>query len=170
MGTDFGTIAIFSLVIFGALEFPLVIIPLIISRSKVRSNYQPVFDVPIVLSRPVSGRQMAQMRSWYFDETGSCPYIRNLDLESAAQANAGYPGGDTPLLPKKQHPFNPGQGKDWKAVNNANRAILRANKAVLEANHAILEANTAIQQAVEDDLDWIDEIAELHQLRFPPLG
>jgi hypothetical protein len=165
MGADFGTIAIVSLVIFGALEFSLIIIPAMIRRSKVRNTYQPVFDVPVVLSRPVSSRHGAQMRSWYFDETDPHRFIKNIHLDPAVPVNAG---GDSSILPVKQHYGNPKPGKDWKAVNKANRAILRANKAVLEANHAILEANTAIRQAGEDDLEWMDEIADLRQLRFPP--
>jgi hypothetical protein len=168
MGTDLGTIAIFSLIIFGALEFALVIIPSMISRSKIQYSYEPVYDVPVVLSRPVPSRQMEQMRSWYSDETGQHRFIRTIDLGPGTPGNSGYPGRDDPSLPGKSQHLRSVRVKDWKAVNNANRAILRANKAVLEANHAILEANTAIHQAGEDDLEWIDEIAGLDQLRGPP--
>ena len=168
MGTDLDTIVLLSLIIFGALEFALVIIPAMISRARVRSSYQPVYDVPVILTRPVPAGQKGQMRSWYFDEASPFRYDIPLNQDRAIPMNSGFPPGDPPDLPEPPYQPGPVPGKDWKAVNNANRAILRANKALLEANRAILEANAAVQQVSDDDLAWIDEVADLHQLRYPP--
>jgi len=168
MGTDLGSIAFLAVVIFGALEFALVIIPAVISRAKVRNSYQPVYDVPIVLSRPVPAGQRAYMRSWYFDETIPFRYDIKFDPVPVIPENSEYLAEEFPVPPHPKHSSGQNAVKDWKAVNAANRAILRANKALLEANRAILEANTAMQEVTEDDLEWIDEIADLDQFRFLP--
>jgi hypothetical protein len=107
------------------------------------------------------------MRSWYFDEAIPFRYDMNSNPVPSGPVHPGYPLGFFPGLPEPPRSAGPGPENDWKAVNNANKAILRANKAVLEANHAIREANTALQQVADDDLAWIDEIADLNQFRTP---
>jgi hypothetical protein len=165
MGADIGTIVFFSLIIFGVLEFALVIIPALISRAKVKSTSQPFFDVPVVLSRPVSPGQGARMRAWYFDETGSFRYDIKNDPATPNPANFLHRSGDYPCLPGPHAYTGQKPVKDWIAVNNANRAILRANKALLEANSALFEANAAMQQVTDEDWEWIDEIADIHRMQ-----
>ena len=74
------------------------------------------------------------------------------------------------VLPVSSERFpqqHPEPDKDWKAINRATWAIQRANKAVREANYAILEANAVIQQTDGEELEWMDGIAEMGQLRLP---
>ena len=98
------------------------------------------------------------MRSWYSIQNDPHGHIRNYPLDPPTTVNSGYTRRYSPIV------------SDANAINKANKAILRANKAVLDANHAILEANTAIQEAGADDLERIDEIAEMDQFRFYPKG
>jgi hypothetical protein len=152
-------------VIFGALEFALVIIPAMFRSSKARMSPLPGFDIPIVLSRPVPSGNIGPMRSWYFARNDPHDYIRKLELDPLTPVNSGYTAHHSPIVTGIQHRV---PGNDMNAMDKANKAILRANKAVLDANHAILEANTAIQEAGADDLEWIDEIAEMKEFRFSP--
>ena len=169
MDTDFGTIVIFFFLIFGVLETTGVIIPAMLRRSKAKKRYEPEYYIPPVLSQPVPADHVARMRSWYFDQNDTHRYIRSVALDPGTPANAGYRRQVLPVSPGGQHLQHPEPEKDWKAVNKATWAIQRANKAIREANFAIREANTAIQQAGADDLEWMDEIAEMNQLRLPPV-
>ena len=168
MNADFGTIIILFFLIFGALEFAVVIIPALVSSSVAgkRSPSRPIYDIPLVLTRPVPAEHAARMKSWYFDKNDQYRYIRKFDLDEVPQVNSGYMGRKSPLLPERKHHSSMEPEKDWKAINTARWAIQKANKAAVEENYAVLAANTAIRQPVEEDLEWMDEIAELNQLRF----
>jgi hypothetical protein len=166
MDPDFGTFVILFFLIFGVIEFAGVIIPAMIRRSKAGRTYRPAYDIPYVLERPVSAEHVAQMRSWYFDQNDSHRYTGGIAPDPVVPVNTGYPGRDSPVSQGGSPLFRTDPGKDWNTINKANWKVQRANKAVREANLAILEANTAIQQAGAEDLEWIDEIAEIDPLRF----
>ena len=168
MNADFGTIIILFFLIFGALEFAVVIIPAIVSSSVAgrRSPSRPMYDIPLVLTRPVPAEHAARMKSWYFDRNDQYRYIRKFDLDGVPQVSSGYPGRKSPLFPERKHHSSAEPEKDWKGINNASWAIQMANKTAREAKYADLMANTAIQLADEEDLGWMDEIAELNQFRF----
>ena len=168
MNADFGTIIILFFLIFGALEFAVVIIPAIVSSSVAgrRSPSRPMYDIPLVLTRPVPADHAARMKSWYFNKNDQYRYIRNFDLDTVPQVSTGYPGRKSALFRERKPQSSAGPEKDWKAINTASWAIQKANKAAREENYAVLTANPAIQQSGEEDMGWMDEIAELNQFRF----
>jgi hypothetical protein len=125
-----------------------------------------MYDIPLALTRPVPAEHAARMKSWYFDKNDQYRYIRNFDLDAVPQVTTGYPGRKYPLFPERKPQSSAGPEKDWKAINTASWAIQKANKAAREENYAVLAANPAIQQSGEEDLGWMDEIAELNQFRF----
>jgi hypothetical protein len=168
MNADFGSFVFFFLLIFGALEFAIVIIPAIISRAKAKRSTLSEFDIPVVLLHHVPADHIAKMRAWYFNQNDHHRYIRTIALDAITPANYGYQNRESPEFPNSLHHFQTKPDKDWKAINNANWAIQRASNAVREANRAVREANNAVQQAGVEDLGWIDKIAELNQIRFPP--
>jgi hypothetical protein len=168
MNANFGFFIFFFLIMFGALEFAIVIIPAIISRSKAKRSSVSEFDIPVVLLRPVPAEHIAKMRAWYFDQNDRHRYIRTIALDAITPAIYGYQNPETPVLPSSLYHHQIQPDKDWKAINNANWAIQRANNAVREAHRAVREANNAVQQAGVEDLGWIDSIAELNQIQFPP--
>jgi hypothetical protein len=161
MDADFGSFVFFFLLIFGALEFALVIIPAIISRSKAKRDFVSEFEIPLVLLRPVPADHIAKMRAWYFDQNDRHRYIRTIALDTITPVNFGYANLKSPVFTSDTNQFHEKPDRDWKAINNANWAIQRANNAVREADRAVREANNAVMQAGIEDLGWIDNIAEL---------
>ena len=153
MNGDFGAFVFFFFLIFGALEFALVIIPAIISRSKAKRSSVSEFDIPLVLLRPLPAEHIAMMRAWYFDQNDHHHYIRKIALDTTTPVNYGYPSRKSPVFTSDPNQFHAKPDRDWKAINNVNWAIQRANNAVREADRAVREANNAVQQAGIEDWD-----------------
>ena len=170
MDTGLTTIFIFFVLIFGALEITFVIIPAMVSSSKVRQTFQPEYDIPHVLAVPVQADQAARMRSWYSATTDAYPFIREVDFDSlpATDPAAEKYGdrGSSAGPSRKELSESPEPVRDWKAINRASWAIQRANEAVRDANQAIREANDAIDRAEREGYEWIDQIAEMERLRL----
>jgi len=173
MDTGISTLIIFFVLIFGSLEIIFVVIPAMVSSMKVRQTFQPDYEIPRVLAGPVQSDQAIRMRSWYATVNDSHRYIRRIDLDCLLPENTSnkiYPETDSPVgtWDRELSRAGPEPVRDWKAVNRANWAIQRANEAVREANRKIREANVAIEQAGEDGLEWMDQIAEVERLRLRP--
>jgi hypothetical protein len=166
MNADFGTIVVLFFLIFGALELSIIIIPAIIRMSVVERRYQPVYDIPLILSRPVPVENIAVMRSWYFDKNDPHQYMRKIAVFPATPANSRNMRDESCLLSEIWGPPPTEPEKDWKTINKANWAIKEANKAVREANQKLSEAKVAVEQAGEEDFAWMDEIAELDLFGF----
>ena len=135
----------FFIVLFTALEFLLVIIPAILSRSKVKRRVQQSeFDIPEYLCQPASDEYIRQIRSWYFDRNDSHWHDNN----TARHAPSPVKIGDEPLNSQKLHPHDLISGTDLKNSSKTDSP----------------------QQAKYEDLDWIDEITELNPLLFSTKG
>jgi len=171
MDTGLTTVVIFFILIFGALEITFVIIPAMVSSSKVRQTFRPEYDIPHVLTTPVHADQAVRMRSWYSMTSDSHRYIQGVDLDilpAAGPAAERYPDTDSFAGPQWQElPESPEPPvRDWKTINRTSWAIQRANEAVREANQAIREANDALDRAEKEGYEWIDQIAEMERLRL----
>jgi hypothetical protein len=166
MDANSGTVVIFFFLIFGVLESVAVIIPAMIRRSKAGTGYQPVYETPRALSQPVSAEHVVRMRSWYFDGKEKNLPISMIAFNPVLPVTSGYQR-DSPFVSGRLQNLPPESKKNWKAIDKANWAIQRANQAVREANYAILEANTAIHETGSEDLEWMDDIAEMDKLQFP---
>jgi hypothetical protein len=166
MNADFGTIVVLFFLIFGALELSIIIIPAIIRMSVAERRYQPVYDIPLILSRPVPAENIAVMRSWYFDKNDPHQYIRKIAVFPHTPVNSRNMRDESSVFSEIRGPLRTDPEKDWKTINKANRAIKEANKAVREANHKLSEAKVTIEQAGEEDFAGMDEIAELDLFGF----
>ena len=87
MDTGPGTIIIFFVLIFGSLEITFVVIPALVGARRSASLFQPEFEIPYVLSKPVRAEQVARIRSYYFDRSDSHRYIRNISLDRLPPGN-----------------------------------------------------------------------------------
>jgi hypothetical protein len=166
MAFDTGTVVIFFFLIFGCLEMTIVVIPAMISRSKVQRRYQPEYTIPTILSRPIPADDAVGVRSWYSQKNVTFRYINTITPDPVVTVTSGFPEGESPIFSGRHQRVQPAPETDWEARNKAYWAVQRANKAVMEANRAVIDAKTAIQQAGSEDLDWIDEIAEMEKLRL----
>jgi len=154
MNADFGTIVVLFFLIFGALELSIIIIPAIIRMSVAERRYQPLYDIPLILSRPVPAENIAVMRSWYFDKNDPHQYMRKIAVLSGAAVNSRSQGGESSVFSEHRGSLHTEPEKDWKAINKSCRPIK-------EANNADREVKVAIEHAGEEDFAWMDEIAEL---------
>jgi hypothetical protein len=166
MNADFGTIVVLFFLIFGALELSIIIIPAIIRMSVAGRRYEPVYDIPMILSRPVPAENIAVMRSWYFNKKDPHQYMRKVAVFPATPADSGNMRDESSLFSEMWVPLQSEPENDWNAINKANWAIKEANKAVLEANRKLSGAKVAIEQTGEEDFAWMDEIADLDLFGF----
>lgn len=168
MDTSLQTTIIFFILIFGILEFSVVIIPSMISRSKVRRSIRPVYAIPPILYQPVSSDHSARIRSWYFDRKSSrysLPTLSSYPLTAGKPADAEYRGKGSQQSLDRQRPVivHSEASKDWKAINNASWAVQQVN-ADRATEKARRKAERAIHDAEAEELAWMDEIAGIDQI------
>ena len=91
MAFDTGTVVIFFFLIFGCLEIPVVVIPAIIRGSKIQRRYQPEYNIPAILSRPIPADHADGVRSWYSQKNITFRYINTITPDPFATVTSGFP-------------------------------------------------------------------------------